>query len=159
VENCFRMEVRDMFRTFLIVGGACIVLMGFSACQPKTATLIKGKQTASVESTQKAGVYKEVIETHPDLDPDEKMQPCNACHVDVTPDLYEEWYNSRHGIAQVRCFQCHGNYDELVVKPGMQRCRVCHAQDIAGHSDNKACWSCHPAHAFVPVESTTGKGF
>ncbi len=86
---------------------------------------------------------------HPVLNPSEKMQPCYECHKDVTPDIYKKWFDSRHGIGQVRCFQCHGGYDDLKVVPDVSKCSVCHtkAMEHCSTKDN-SCWTCHNAHEF-----------
>lgn len=34
--------------------------------------------------------------------------PCIVCHQKQNPGLYEQWKNSRHGIAEISCLDCHG---------------------------------------------------
>ncbi len=85
---------------------------------------------------------------HSALSQSEKRQPCYECHKEVTPDIYEEWYNSRHGIAHVRCFQCHGGYDDLKVVPDVAQCSVCHMEVMDRCPKDRPCWSCHSAHEF-----------
>ncbi len=85
---------------------------------------------------------------HPQLSAADKLQPCYQCHKEVTPDIYQEWYESRHGIGQVRCFQCHGGYEDLKVVPDRSKCGICHMKALENCPKDKACWSCHPAHKF-----------
>ena len=86
---------------------------------------------------------------HPQLSAAERLQPCYQCHKEVTPGIYEEWYESRHGIGQVRCFQCHGGYDDFKVVPDRSRCGICHMKALENCPPDKSCWACHPAHEFT----------
>ncbi len=85
---------------------------------------------------------------HPELSAQEKLTPCATCHQEVTPEIYDEWYNSRHGLDNVKCFQCHGTYENFSLEPPIGRCAACHAKEVAHAPRNKACWACHPAHKF-----------
>lgn len=84
---------------------------------------------------------------HPTLSEQEKLTPCADCHKTVTPKVYNEWFESTHGVANVKCFQCHGTYEELKTVPDVNRCAVCHAEAFS-HAEDKVCWSCHKAHGF-----------
>ena len=97
---------------------------------------------------EKTPVAPKAPTTHPELSAQEKLMPCSACHRDVTPDIYQEWYNSRHGLDNVKCFQCHGTYENFEVEPSVGRCAACHAKEVAHAPKDKKCWACHPAHKF-----------
>ena len=98
------------------------------------------------EIMQKAEVKKEA--THPELSEQEKLLPCAQCHQEVTPEIYQEWYQSRHGLDNVKCFQCHGTYEDFEVEPCVSRCMPCHAQEVTHAPQDKNCSACHPAHKF-----------
>ncbi len=86
---------------------------------------------------------------HPQLSAEEKLMPCSACHREVTPEIYQEWFNSRHGLANVKCFQCHGTYENFEAEPSVGRCASCHAKEVAHAPKDKKCWACHPVHKFT----------
>ncbi len=85
---------------------------------------------------------------HPELTEQEMLLPCFECHQEVTPDIYSEWYNSLHGIGMVKCYQCHGTYENLKTEPEASDCMVCHADQIKKCPQDRKCWSCHNAHTF-----------
>lgn len=97
-------------------------------------------------------LWGQVGVTHPELDPEERYIPCRDCHKTETPEVYEEWYNSLHGIANVRCYQCHGNIEAFQTTPVISKCESCHSDQMkkmnlpTGFSDKNTCWSCHPNH-------------
>ncbi len=94
---------------------------------------------------------KETVEpefTHPELTEQEKLQPCFECHKEVTPDIYSEWQESLHGIGMVKCYQCHGTFENMKRIPETSNCRVCHAAQMEKCPQDKKCWSCHKAHTF-----------
>ncbi len=90
---------------------------------------------------------------HPELSPEEKLMTCRDCHREATPDIYKEWFNSRHGIDNVRCFQCHGTFDDFHKTPPITKCAACHTKEVKNlhipeDSPAKTCWACHPVHKF-----------
>ena len=90
---------------------------------------------------------------HPPLSEQEMLIACSACHQDVTPDVYAEWYASTHGIGNVKCYQCHGTYENLRVAPEMEiSCGACHADKLGDHTGNRLCWECHAPHNFRYAE-------
>ena len=100
-----------------------------------------------------SAVYAQGTDQHPELSPEEKMQTCRGCHKEVTPDIYNQWYNSRHGLDNVRCFQCHGTFEDFHKTPPVSKCAACHAKEVQHinvpeNSPKKTCWSCHPVHTF-----------
>lgn len=89
-------------------------------------------------------------DVHPELDEQEKFIACADCHRDVTPDLEEEWYESVHGIAMVKCYQCHGTFETFKVSPGESNCATCHADQIGKKiAQGQKCWECHVPHTFT----------
>ncbi len=91
----------------------------------------------------------EKVQAHPELTEQEKLIACSQCHKDVTPEVYEEWYNSVHGIANVKCFQCHGTFEDFHVTPQMKKCEACHAREVEHSPRGRSCWDCHPSHRFT----------
>jgi hypothetical protein len=87
---------------------------------------------------------------HPNLSEQEKLIACADCHRDTTPDLYDTWYASTHGIGNVKCYQCHGTYEDMKKVPAVSNCATCHADMMMKQTDAPACWTCHPAHEFNP---------
>ena len=85
---------------------------------------------------------------HPELSEQEMLIPCAQCHQEVTPMIYNEWYQSRHGLDNVKCFQCHGTYENFELKPSVGRCASCHAKEVEHSPKDKDCSVCHPAHKF-----------
>lgn len=90
---------------------------------------------------------------HPELTEQEMLIACSECHGEETPELTREWFASTHGIAMVKCYQCHGTFESLVVTPGEQACSICHVDKVTpGHTEDKICWECHAPHSFKTVE-------
>lgn len=88
-------------------------------------------------------------EAHPELDEQEMLISCADCHKEVSPDLEKEWYDSVHGIAMVKCYQCHGTFETFQVSPDKTNCAVCHGDQIEKKiAQGKQCWECHVPHSF-----------
>ena len=87
---------------------------------------------------------------HPPLSEQEMLIACSECHQKTTPDVYNEWYASTHGIGTVKCYQCHGTYENLLVTPDMDvSCDSCHTDKMGDHRGTQSCWDCHGAHSFM----------
>jgi len=86
--------------------------------------------------------------THPELNEQEMLIACSECHRESTPDLEKEWYNSAHGIAMVKCYQCHGTFETFRVTPTRENCAACHQNMMDKCPKDKACWDCHVPHSF-----------
>jgi hypothetical protein len=112
--------------------------------------LIMSFACAGTHATSEKAVtlHKKRVEKHPSLTEQEKLVVCSACHKDATPQVYKEWYNSRHGIGNVKCFQCHGTFEDFHVTPPMIKCEACHSKEVTSATTKKACWECHSPHAF-----------
>lgn len=89
---------------------------------------------------------------HALLTEEQKLISCAACHKEATPDVYSQWYDSTHGIGNVKCYQCHNTFENLLKTPDInQSCNSCHADKIADtdHTEGLAtCWECHGIHSF-----------
>ncbi len=85
---------------------------------------------------------------HPALSEQEKLVACSDCHMDVTPDIYKQWFNSRHGLDKVKCFQCHGTFEDMKVSPDETSCAACHNAQFHTTVKGRTCWTCHPEHGF-----------
>ncbi len=108
--------------------------------------------TIAMASACTAGASKKATTTkagtHPELSAQEKLTPCAQCHKDATPEVYKEWFDSVHGIAKVKCYQCHGTYEELKTSPDETHCAACHNAQYQKRPSDRKCWDCHPAHRF-----------
>ncbi|MDY0190140.1 MAG: hypothetical protein RBR22_05350 [Desulfuromonas sp.] len=121
----------------LVVLLTLIVLL--SACN----SAMNGQALKTVDPMQA------VAADHPELTEQEKLLPCFECHKEVTPEIYAEWYDSSHGIGNVKCYQCHGTYEELTKVPAVDRCSACHAGEMHNSAPETPCWTCHLTHKFT----------
>ncbi len=87
-------------------------------------------------------------QSHPDLSEQEMYIACSDCHKESTPELQKEWYDSSHGIAMIKCYQCHGTFETFKVTPSKSDCATCHADQLEKCSKDKECWECHVPHSF-----------
>ncbi|MCB2180618.1 MAG: multiheme C-type cytochrome [Desulfobulbaceae bacterium] len=85
---------------------------------------------------------------HPELTDQQKLIACSECHKSETPDIYDEWYQSLHGIGMVKCYQCHGTFENMAVVPQKSDCAVCHTAAMEKCPADKLCWECHTPHTF-----------
>jgi hypothetical protein len=122
--------VKNILKHILMAGIAAIMLYGCAANS--------GGKVQQANS----------MPTHPELDSQEMLVSCASCHRDVTPDIYKQWYDSRHGIGNVKCFQCHGTYENFRKIPAETSCASCHNEQFGHSVAGKKCWDCHPAHNF-----------
>ena len=86
--------------------------------------------------------------THPELSEQEMLTACSDCHRETTPDLEKEWYDSVHGLAMVKCYQCHGTFETFKLTPKREDCATCHADMLDKCPSDKPCWECHVPHSF-----------
>lgn len=81
---------------------------------------------------------------------------CYTCHQKVTPRVAQNWYESKHGVALMKCFVCHGQPDgkgsipfAVVPDPGTV-CRKCHEPAMIRMAKkfgiDPNCYECHPFH-------------
>lgn len=85
---------------------------------------------------------------HPQLSAQEMLTDCADCHREATPTVEKEWFDSKHGIAMVKCYQCHGTFESFTVTPTRATCATCHADMLKKCSQDKECWECHAPHTF-----------
>jgi len=80
-----------------------------------------------------------------------QYQQCESCHKDVTPEVYKSWARSKHAIANVKCYQCHGTFENFHKVPPISKCEACHYREVKTmklRAPKMSCWDCHPAHMF-----------
>ena len=95
------------------------------------------------------GVKEAVAQAkHPELSEQEMYIPCAECHQEATPELHKEWYESAHGVAMVKCYQCHGTFETFRLSPTRQDCAVCHESNVAKCADGEDCWKKYVPHTF-----------
>ncbi len=85
---------------------------------------------------------------HPEITEQEKLTDCAECHQQATPDVHKQWFDSSHGIGMVKCYQCHGTYENFKKTPAISDCAVCHANMVGKCPKDKPCWACHTPHSF-----------
>ncbi len=81
---------------------------------------------------------------------------CYTCHQKVTPRVAQNWYESKHGVALMKCFVCHGQPDGkgsipfAVVPDARSVCRKCHEPAMLRMESkfgiDPNCYVCHPFH-------------
>ncbi len=81
---------------------------------------------------------------------------CYTCHQKVTPRVAQNWYESKHGVALMKCFVCHGQPDGkgsvpfAVVPDAETVCRKCHEpamkRMVQKFGIKPDCYMCHPFH-------------
>lgn len=135
-----RTTVKKICAAILAVGSMFLLFACSSAI-----TGSKNDCVSSVPAVNSAGPVKA---QHPPVSEQDKLLPCFECHRDVTPEIYTQWYDSRHGIGQVKCYQCHGTYEEMYKVPPVSQCAICHAGETMSNPSAQPCWDCHLKHTF-----------
>lgn len=97
-------------------------------------------------------------ESHPELSAQEQYIACSECHKEATPDVYQQWFDSRHGLDMVKCYQCHGTFETFRKTPTREVCATCHEKMMKKCPQNKPCWSCHVPHGFKVKKEMDDKG-
>jgi hypothetical protein len=120
--------MRKYFRFTLLFASLCLV------CACASAEAAKG----STAKTSK----------HPKITEQEKLIDCAECHQQATPEVYKQWFDSLHGIGMVKCYQCHGTFENFKVTPTVSACASCHANMVEKCPKDKPCWTCHAPHSF-----------
>ena len=97
---------------------------------------------------------------------------CYECHKKATPKIAQDWYESKHGVALMKCFVCHGQPDGkgsvpwAVVPDPIDVCQKCHDPAMKRMAEKYGvepdCYKCHPFHqnslhheAYKKSESST----
>ncbi|WP_163340441.1 cytochrome c3 family protein [Desulfopila sp. IMCC35008] len=91
---------------------------------------------------------KSEADPHPELTEQEMLMDCAECHKEATPEVEKEWFDSVHGIAMVKCYQCHGTFETFRLTPTKQDCATCHTNMLDKCPQEKPCWECHVPHSF-----------
>ena len=128
------MKIKRLFVLFSVLMISFFIL---SACNTQETK----------ESTQPVKVSSEANNVHPE---DMGNQDCLECHVDVTPDIVDQWKHSAHGFISVKCQVCHGDQSNFQRIPSDETCRGCHSHEF-NNRNTKAethCATCHTAHNF-----------
>ncbi len=123
-----------MKRWVILFVGLTLILIGCVSTQKQLKTAKKAPKKMA---------------THPELSAQEKLIACSQCHMKVTPEIYKEWFSSTHGIANVKCFQCHGTFEDFHVEPQIKTCEACHSKEVEKTVKGRSCWDCHPEHYFT----------
>jgi hypothetical protein len=74
---------------------------------------------------------------------------CAECHEEMTPKVFQEWNESRHGQVNFGCYICHGDGQEVFYKKGKDEgCLGCHAAQEVNYKQLKvkSCFDCHNGH-------------
>ncbi|MEN8150664.1 MAG: hypothetical protein ABFS86_12650 [Planctomycetota bacterium] len=106
------------------------------------------KPAAPEEAAPEKPAPGEVAAAHPEIEEEMKLTPCAQCHKIATPKVWKEWHESTHGIGNVKCYQCHGTYENFAKVPEMNRCATCHAGHVTSRMKKVACTDCHVSHRF-----------
>jgi hypothetical protein len=82
-------------------------------------------------------------------------EDCALCHAEVTPELHRRWFDSKHGLNNVKCTVCHGSAGaDFRRRPDAARCRGCHADQAETLKQpffkGKDCFACHAGHSLNP---------
>jgi len=117
---------------------------------------VKVKSLSLLAGLVLAGSSVAMADQHP-LPPDTiaklppQQQQCRVCHEQSTPKVYKEWARSKHAVANVRCFQCHGTLDNFHKTPPIEKCMACHYHEVETmqkKAPGMKCWTCHTPHVF-----------
>lgn len=57
-------------------------------------------------------------------------EECLGCHRQVTPNIFVQWNQSKHGMNSVYCDSCHGSNHEALIWPTGQQCKSCHSTQV-----------------------------
>jgi hypothetical protein len=81
-----------------------------------------------------------------------RKQTCRECHKKETPQGYNDWLVSKHGINNVKCGVCHGDANNYRARPDKSVCIGCHSAQVR-HMPGDAlvtnCSYCHKGHWFT----------
>ena len=97
------------------------------------------------------GAAPQVQAVHPEVETG--LVTCAECHAQATPEVAAQWQASRHGLALVKCFVCHGSTGaDFRARPQAAGCAGCHTAQAATVSKDGAparCFDCHAPHALT----------
>lgn len=87
--------------------------------------------------------------------PVEATDTCDGCHAELSPEVHQAWFESKHGLLGVKCFVCHGSAgSDFALKAPPSRCVGCHGEKVEALKTpffkGKDCFSCHSGHTLNP---------
>ncbi|MFA5700547.1 MAG: hypothetical protein WC913_04645 [Desulfuromonas sp.] len=127
---------------------AAILAVGAVVLLVACSSAVTGGKKDGAQSGPTSESAGPILAQHPPMSAQEKLRPCVECHKEVTPEIYTQWYNSRHGIDIVKCYQCHGTYEQMYKVPPVSQCAICHAGETMNNPSAQPCWDCHLEHTF-----------
>ena len=142
--------------TFLI--SLTVLLAVTLACTLPRPEAGPADEKAAAAPPAKEEAKEPVPAGHPEIDEELMLTPCSQCHRTTTPEVYTQWFESTHGIANVKCYQCHGTYENFRKVPEIATCAVCHTGHLRTQTAERNCWECHPAHRFRGHHAKKGGG-
>jgi hypothetical protein len=102
--------------------------------------------TGFLNNTQPGNKNISLQDKHPEVD---WTLGCAECHEETTPEIFEQWSQSRHGDVGFGCYICHGDgTEEFYSKGNDERCSGCHAEQEVSfeNSGMESCFDCHNGH-------------
>lgn len=126
--------MQKSFRFTLLLASLCLVCV----CASAQAAKSKASQASK----------------HPAVTEQEKLIDCAECHLQATPEVHKQWFDSSHGIGMVKCYQCHGTYENFKKTPAISDCAVCHVNMVEKCPKDKKCWECHTPHLFKRTDKS-----
>ena len=105
---------------------ASILLTVTLACTLPRPEAAPADEKAPTGEVAKEEAVEAPPSVHPEIEEEFLLTPCSQCHKTTTREVYEEWFESTHGIANVKCYQCHGTYENFRKVPEKATCAVCH---------------------------------
>lgn len=131
-EKCFNNAKLKMMKNFVLIIMISVLLIEGAGAQQNTKITGIGDSGADV---------------------DVKLE-CLNCHSTMTPDLVDQWGQSKHALDNVKCNVCHGEKtsEDFIARPQKERCRACHPDQVKTISESRmnrvTCSACHPIHKF-----------
>ena len=126
----------------LVAGGSALATSGPVPGTPPATS-------AGAKAPRKAAARASARIVHPDVGGE---QECAACHETGTPEVFQAWHGSRHGMSLVKCVVCHGSTGkDFARRAPAERCRGCHGDqvDSLARTGVKDCFACHAPHTLA----------
>lgn len=57
-------------------------------------------------------------------------EDCLGCHRQITPNIFVQWNQSKHGQSSVYCDSCHGSDHDALIWPTGKQCSSCHSTQV-----------------------------
>ena len=141
------LKLMSAFLLVIFIYGCCAAVATSKEVVEKKAEKVAQKTTMKMETNK-----------HEDVD---WGVGCQDCHSEVTPDIFAEWEESRHGTVGFGCYICHGDGEETFHPAGStDGCIGCHdsyEEKCGVAAKDKSCFSCHNGHTLELYASKGGK--